>query len=749
MESTHSYDNNNIALTSSAYLSKRSSRLRSEIYTAPLLLGIAFASIVGIAGAHAQDAGGQDAGALALPEVNVEGANAAGAAVESLPMLVQVPKVALTGTKVEDLPLSIKVVPSELISEQGGTHLADVVQDVSGLSTGGADSHGFFDRFLIRGLDARIYTDGFTDGDQLNGIPHSLNGVQSVEVLKGPGSALLGSGPPGGTINITHFAPASTLAYGAGVQYGSYNTLSSNYWATGPTSISGLDFRIDGLVQHSSGFRSLKSGDYEVRPVLRWDINDHVITFVVDARRLENTPDPYGLLYFHGAPISIARNTKYSTPFNFAQQNLVRVELSDVWTVNDFLTINNRFSYLHRASQILRNGDSGTIVGVADTGRSLRLQYDASDDFDYTLEPVWRFHTASVGHTLVTGFEAQHESLFTNQSDANLPNIENIFAPIIPETSTGNLNFIRTATKGEIDSLKATYLGAYATDQIDVTDQLKLRLSGRQNWWSTTLTPDIFIPGRIFEGSQVFLPGVNYGRADSPFDWSAGILYKVLPGVSPYFGVARSHLANFTSEATTAAIQAPESALQYELGVKLNTPDNRLNFTLAAFNVDRQNVFTLVNDEPTFGSQFTHGLEADLELHVTPEWKFLANGTLQQAVLTDNPSAPTAVGKVPIGVPAKIFNLWTTYDFEVSGIRGFTVSAGLNYKGKIFGDQLNTDMVPAYTIFDANLTYTQPKWDVAIGIKNIANTLYFIAANGAGAFVGDPRTVYVKADVRF
>ncbi len=198
----------------------------------------------------------------------------------------------------------------------------------------------------------------------------------------------------------------------------------------------------------------MKSGDYEVRPVLRWDINDHVITFVVDARRLENTPDPYGLLYFHGAPISIARNTKYSTPFNYAQQNLVRVELSDVWTVNDFLTINNRFSYLHRASQILRNGDSGTIVGIADTGRSLRLQYDASDDFDYTLEPVWRFHTASVGHTLVTGFEAQHESLFTNQSDANLPNIENIFAPIIPETSAGNLNFIRTATKGEIDSLK-------------------------------------------------------------------------------------------------------------------------------------------------------------------------------------------------------------------------------------------------------------------------------------------------------
>ena len=78
-----------------------------------------------------------------------------------------------------------------------------------------------------------------------------------------------------------------------------------------------------------------------------------------------------------------------------------------------------------------------------------------------------------------------------------------------------------------------------------------------------------------------------------------------------------------------------------------------------------------------------------------------------------------------------------------------TTGFGVEYRGKIFGDQLNTDEVPSYVIFDANVTYTQPKWDLGAGIKNIANTLYFTAANGAGAFVGDPRTFYVKADVKF
>jgi iron complex outermembrane recepter protein len=684
--------------------------------------------------------------AVTLETIDVQGE---GGSLENVPMLQQVPTVALTGTKVEDLPLNVKVVPVEVVTQQGGTQLSDALRNVSGVSTGGQDSIGSFDRFVIRGMDARMYTDGFSDGEQVNGIPHSLNGVQSIEVVKGPGSALLGNGPPGGSINVTHFAPSSTFAAGAGVQYGSFNTLNSNYWLTGPTAVNGIDYRIDATVAHSDGFRSLKSADYELRPVLTWALNEHFLTFSVDMRHIIGTPDTYGLIYVNGHPIDVANNTKFSTPFSYSSQNYIRTELSDAWKISNFLTLNNRFSYLYRDAGILRNNDSGTVVGDMFTGRAIRMQYDTSYDFDYIFEPVWKFHTGEVNHTLVTGFEAEHEHLFTDQSDAVLPNITDIFAPIIPETSVGNLNFTRSGSRGLEDSLTADYLSIYAIDQIDVTDKLKLRFSGRENWWDTTLTPDVFVPGRVFQGNQLFEPGVNYSRADQPFDWSAGILYRILPGVSPYFGVSESHLANFSSEATSAGIEAPESALQYEVGVKLGTDDGRFQFTASAFNVDRQNVFTLVNDEPNFSSQLTRGLESDITLAITPAWKIMANATIQQAVLTGNPSAPTAVGNVPIGVPLRLANLWTTYDLDFFGTKGFTVGAGVQYKGEIFGDQFNMDKVPGYVIFDANLTYKQPKWSLSVGMKNIANTLYFTAANGAGAFVGDPRTAYIKAEVRF
>ncbi|HEY9131723.1 MAG TPA: TonB-dependent receptor plug domain-containing protein, partial [Dyella sp.] len=120
-------------------------------------------------------------------------------------------KVALgkTDTKLEDLPASVQVIPRALLSEQGATMLRDAVYNASGVNTGGQDSKGYYDHFLIRGLNAQVYSDGFSDGDQLSGLSHSLNGVERVEILEGPGSALFGSGPPGGTIDIVHYAPSS------------------------------------------------------------------------------------------------------------------------------------------------------------------------------------------------------------------------------------------------------------------------------------------------------------------------------------------------------------------------------------------------------------------------------------------------------------------------------------------------------------------------------------------------------------
>ena len=624
------------------------------------------------------------------------------------------------------------------------------VTNASGINYGGTDSKGFYDHFIIRGLNATIYSDGFTDGDQLNGISHSLNGVERVEILEGPGSALFGSGAPGGTINLVHYTPSSVPYYGVTLQGGSFGTIYNNDFLTGPTGIANLNYRIDATFAHSDGFRSLSSHDYELRPALQWQPTNHVLNFTLDARHTRDTPDSYGLIYFNGSPITgVPKTAKYSTPFTYANQPFIRPTLTDAWTVNDHLTINNRFSFLHRQLDFLGNGDSTkTMVSAGQViGRQLRQQADTDNSYNYQLEPLWNFHTGKVHHTLLTGFEFLRQKTATARATADLPNIPDAFAPVPPETSTAGLTFLCDAKHScDNDRLSANYFSTYATDQVDVTQRLKLRAGFRQDWFNTTLLPLLTVPGRLGPAGQPIIAGVPDTRDDAPTSWSAGALYKITSAIIPYFGASTSHLANFSSESTQNGVGAPEAALQYEAGIKFPLLNSRLALNTAFFNVNRNNVATLITlngiETVVFDSQRTRGFEASFDGKVTEQWHMLANVTTQDAVITDNPQGVTSQGNHPQGVPANMANLWTTYDFSHTVLRGFKLGAGLNYMARSFSDITNVGHIPSFVIGNATVSYARQDWNLHLNVNNFTDRRYFIAANAAGAYQGNPASVY-------
>ena len=137
-------------------------------------------------------------------------------------------------------------------------------------------------------------------------------------------------------------------------------------------------------------------------------------------------------------------------------------------------------------------------------------------------------------------------------------------------------------------------------------------------------------------------------------------------------------------------IGAPESALQYEAGIKFSFFDDRLILNTALFDVSRDNVATLttlnVAESVVFDSQKTKGGEVPLDAAITDRWHVSANVTAQHAVITDNPQGITSVGNHPQGAPAYMANLWTTYELSIAGISGFHVGAGLSYLGKSYSD---------------------------------------------------------------
>jgi iron complex outermembrane receptor protein len=107
----------------------------------------------------------------------------------------------------------------------------------------------------------------------------------------------------------------------------------------------------------------------ELRPEVSWNSDNHTTTFALDVRHVERTPDSYGILYFNGhsnagTPLNVPSTFYYSTPFARGDQDIQRATAADTWWIADYLTVNNRVSFLHRDVSILRNSGGGTIVEV-------------------------------------------------------------------------------------------------------------------------------------------------------------------------------------------------------------------------------------------------------------------------------------------------------------------------------------------------------------------------------------------------
>jgi iron complex outermembrane recepter protein len=180
---------------------------------------------------------------------------------------------------------------------------------------------------------------------------------------------------------------------------------------------------------------------------------------------------------------------------------------------------------------------------------------------------------------------------------------------------------------------------------------------------------------------------------------------------------------------------------------------DRLVINTALFDISRDNVAALTTiggvETVVFDSQSTRGGELSLDTRITDQWHLLANFTLQRAVITDNPQGISSIGKHPQGAPASIANLWTTYDFSIAGRPGFRVGAGANYQSTTYSDITNVNSIPAYVIVNALVGYEAPQWGNDLNLHNITNQRYFVAANVAGALVGEPFSALVNLHAHF
>lgn len=89
-----------------------------------------------------------------------------------------------------ETPQAVSIISADLIKERGITDINDALVGVAGVSR--SSTYGFFDAYTIRGYDTALdslYLDGLITSNAF-GTNNELAGLERVEVLKGPASAL-------------------------------------------------------------------------------------------------------------------------------------------------------------------------------------------------------------------------------------------------------------------------------------------------------------------------------------------------------------------------------------------------------------------------------------------------------------------------------------------------------------------------------------------------------------------------------
>ena len=218
--------------------------------------------------------------------------------------------VVVTGTRIEqnsfDLPIAIDVVDQEDIQDgQLQMTLSESLIRIPGITAQNRtqsaqdpqiSSRGFGSRssFGLRGV--RVYLDGIPltmpDGQGQPGVV-DLSAIRSIEVLRGPFSALYGNSS-GGVIQLfTENAP-KTAEVGATVMFGSYNTTRQILEAAG--NADGVEYLLNFSNFESDGYRDNSESDkQQATAKFKFNISDDTKLTTLVNWFDQKAQDPIGL----------------------------------------------------------------------------------------------------------------------------------------------------------------------------------------------------------------------------------------------------------------------------------------------------------------------------------------------------------------------------------------------------------------------------------------------------------------------
>jgi len=552
--------------------------------------------------------------------------------------------------------------------------------------------------FGIRGI--RIFADDIPqtlpDGQgSVDAI--DLGSVESVEVIRGPFSAVYGSSS-GGVIHLrTEDGPAEPFLYGR-LNAGSYGFSEWQVKAGGQAGrlnwlVNGSATRLDGYRDHAAYRNDLFNSKF------RFDFDETTsLTVLMNAVDSPTADDPGGLTAREVAddPRQAApRNLQYNAGESLQQQTL-GIAFRKTFSRGRELLLRNYYvqrDFVNRLPFDVNSNGQGGSVDLDRKFAGIGAQYG------------WATDWGGRSGRLIIGvdYDAQrdHRLRFAN-----------------------NQGVVGALTTDQDENVTTT--GLFAQQAVDLTERLALTLGGRFD----------IVDYRVLARSDPAGSGERTFREFSPMlgvNWAVQESLRVYGNVSTSFDPpATTELANpFGASGFNPEIDS-QTATNYELGLK-GLVSGRLRYELAAFHIDvRDEIvpFELEGSGQSFyrnaGRSIHEGLEALTSVELLPGLTGTATYTWSDFRFDEfrEPGGAVFDGNRIPGIPEHLFNL----ALDWMHASGWYAGWDLLYAGSFYADNANSVETGDYLVSNlrAGYRWAMDRWSVEpfFGINNLFDEHY-------------------------
>jgi len=637
-----------------------------------------------------------------------------------------------TATSLMETTQSVSVVPQERMAIQGVQTVSDALSYTAGVYANVAGDNPTDNTVMVRGfqqLTTNAYTDGLRNSNTGYYAPEPY-GMDRIEVLKGPSSVMYGQGSPGGIINFVSKRPLFESHREVGLSTGSNNRLQASMDIGDVVDEkSTLAYRLVALGRNAdSNIDGIADDRIYVAPSLTWAPSARTSVTLLASyqknRNLFTSNLPYSVLDGSNPNGRVPRHRSLNEPgFDKEQGELTNIGYELSHAFSDTWTFQQNFRYGHfkgHEDQLFRN--SG-VINDTTIARYYQLRDYDSDTYSVDNRLVGKFATGALDHTVLAGLDYQYSKRTAFTQTGNAPSI-NIYHPTRVRIDTSRYTSLLSTDES------SRQLGVYLQDQVKL-DQWVATLAGRYDW--------------VNQRTRNRLLETRTDTAAEDFTGRAGLGYAFDSGFFPYVSYSES-FSPLTGTDITGAQFKPETARQYEVGVKYQAPGSDSYVTLAAFDLRRQNVLTANPVNTSFsvqeGEVTSRGIELEGVLRPARGLNLIASYTYNDVeVSKDNPNLAgiSNKGKAPARVPRHLLSVWADYTLSTGMLDGLTFGGGVRYTGTSYGDAQNTFKVPAYTLVDAMVGYDFGRANAslkglsaAVNVRNLTDKYYV-----AGCFLNN------------